>query len=253
MTNPDTPPGRLRIAYSKTGKVRFTSHRDVARIWERALRRAEVPVSYSQGFSPRPKLSFGLALATGFESVAEYLDVDVDVAVSEPGSVVTAERLTACLPEGLEATDVVAVDRSARSLQEAVVSCTWFVELDASTFPTGIGGSGADALDGLVARILDAPVIEITRRRKGRDVTDDVRPLVGDLRPATGDADGVALVADLGTKPRSLRPTDLLAGVAEGLVVNRVRRLHQWINVDAAKVEPLDPAVVAPHRELCAT
>lgn len=251
MTNPDTPPGRLRIGYSKTGKVRFTSHRDVARIWERALRRAEVPVSYSQGFSPRPRLSFGLALPTGFESVAEYVDVDVDVDVSRPDRVVTAEGLTACLPEGLVATDVVAVDRSALSLQEAVVSCTWHVELDPSTLPDG--GATGGAVDRLVSRVLDAPVIEITRRRKGRDVTDDVRPLVGDLRPAPGGADGAALVAELGTKPRSLRPTDLLVGVAAGLVVRRVRRLHQWIDVDGDRVEPLDPSVVAPHRELCAT
>ena len=59
---------RLRIAFSKHGKIRFTSHRDVARIWERALRRTNLPVAYSEGFTPRPKLSFGLALSTGHES-----------------------------------------------------------------------------------------------------------------------------------------------------------------------------------------
>ena len=53
---------KIRIRFSKLGKVRFTSHRDVARIWERALRRAAVPVAYTEGFSPHPKLSFGLAL-----------------------------------------------------------------------------------------------------------------------------------------------------------------------------------------------
>ena len=67
---------RLRLRFDKHGKVRFTSHRDVARIWERTLRRAALPVAYSEGFSPRPKLSFGLALSTGHESDAEYLDVD---------------------------------------------------------------------------------------------------------------------------------------------------------------------------------
>ena len=52
---------RVRIRFSKLGKVRFTSHRDTARIWERALRRVEAPVAYTEGFSPRPRLSFGLA------------------------------------------------------------------------------------------------------------------------------------------------------------------------------------------------
>src|SRR3990170_4028087 len=68
---------RVRFRFSKLGKVRFTSHRDTARCWERALRRAELPVSYTEGFSPRPKVSFGLALSTGHESLAECLDVDL--------------------------------------------------------------------------------------------------------------------------------------------------------------------------------
>ena len=69
---------RVRVRFSKHGKVRFTSHRDVARIWERALRRARVPVAYSAGFNPRPKIAFGLALSTGYSSDAEYLDVELD-------------------------------------------------------------------------------------------------------------------------------------------------------------------------------
>ena len=64
--------GRLRIRFTKLGKVRWTSHRDVARMWERAFRRAQLPVAYSAGFSPRPRVSFGLALPTGHESEADY-------------------------------------------------------------------------------------------------------------------------------------------------------------------------------------
>ncbi len=65
---------RVRLRFSKMGKIRFTSHRDVARMWERALRRSRLPVALSQGFSPHPLLSFGLALPTGCESQGEYLD-----------------------------------------------------------------------------------------------------------------------------------------------------------------------------------
>ena len=67
---------KVRFRYAKLGKLRWTSQRDVARMWERALRKAAVPVAYTSGFSPRPKLSFGLALPTGCESVAEYLDIE---------------------------------------------------------------------------------------------------------------------------------------------------------------------------------
>ncbi|MGH9006322.1 MAG: TIGR03936 family radical SAM-associated protein, partial [Acidimicrobiales bacterium] len=65
----------LRVKFAKVGKIRFTSHRDVARMWERALRRSGIPVARSQGFNPRPIVAFGLALPTGAESLAEYLDV----------------------------------------------------------------------------------------------------------------------------------------------------------------------------------
>ena len=69
---------RVRFRFSKTGKIRFTSHRDVARMWERALRRSRLPVALSQGFSPHPLLSFGLALPTGCESLGEYLDARLE-------------------------------------------------------------------------------------------------------------------------------------------------------------------------------
>ena len=78
---------RIRVRFVKVGKVRWTSHRDLARVWERAIRRVALPVAYSQGFSPRPKVHFGLALSTGHESLAEYLDIDVDLSlihISEP-------------------------------------------------------------------------------------------------------------------------------------------------------------------------
>ena len=75
--NPPDRNRRVRFRFSKVGKVRFTSHRDVARLWERALRRAELPVALTEGFSPRPKVHFGLALPTGYESDGEYLDVDL--------------------------------------------------------------------------------------------------------------------------------------------------------------------------------
>src|SRR3954466_12463420 len=89
----------VRIRFSKLGKIRFTSHRDVARMWERALRRAAVPVAYTEGFSPHPKLSFGLALSTGHESFGEYLDIDL----AEPVDVESIPaRLDPCLPIGLD-------------------------------------------------------------------------------------------------------------------------------------------------------
>lgn len=82
---------RIRLRFTKLGKVRWTSHRDVARMWERALRRAGLPVAYSGGFSPHPLLSFGLALPTGCESTAEYVDVALDPVRAAAAGAGTAE------------------------------------------------------------------------------------------------------------------------------------------------------------------
>ena len=117
---------RMRLRFEKLGKIRFTSHRDVARIWERALRRASLPVAYSEGFSPRPKLSFGLALSTGHESVAEYLDVDFR---DEADITALPAQLTDQLPVGIDVTAAARVAPGAPSLQEDVTSCTWRIEV----------------------------------------------------------------------------------------------------------------------------
>ena len=95
---------RVRIRFVKLGKIRWTSHRDVARMWERAFRRAALPVAYTAGFSPRPKVSFGLALPTGHESVAEYLDVEL--APAGPDVVIASlpARLSSALPAGVDVT-----------------------------------------------------------------------------------------------------------------------------------------------------
>ena len=116
---------RLRIRFAKLGKVRWTSHRDTARMWERAFRRVDLPVAYSNGFSPRPRVSFGLALSTGYESVAEYLDIELS---DSPPEGITPQLdlegltggLSAALPEGVDVLAIAASSDRTLSLQEEV-------------------------------------------------------------------------------------------------------------------------------------
>jgi len=70
-----------RVRYTKTGPARFISHLDVVRLFDRAARRAKISLVYSQGFHPRPKLSFGPPLSLGVGSIAEYLDLEVEMDV----------------------------------------------------------------------------------------------------------------------------------------------------------------------------
>ncbi len=128
----DRPGTRIRLRYSVRGKVRFLSHRDVARVTERAIRRAGIPVAYSQGYSPRPKLHYGLALSVGYESDAEFIDLDLDpdrVGIRDPGAV--AEALAECMPAGLSITASAVVSPGEPSLQDIVTSTSWMVLVDA--------------------------------------------------------------------------------------------------------------------------
>ena len=230
---------RLRIRFTKLGKVRFLGHRDLARIWERTLRRAELSVAYSEGFSPRPKLSFGLALSTGYESDGEYLDVELDPSAPSPQLAALPGRLSALLPEGIDATAACEVSRSEPSLQQAVTSCSWLIEVvDVSV------SDAADAVD----RALAASELMHTRERKGKEVTDDLRPYLLDLTLVGPTPTGVRFAAELGTQPRTLRPAELLAALDPPLTEGLVRRTHQWTTYDGARRElvPVD-ATSAQH------
>jgi radical SAM-linked protein len=234
---------RIRIRYRKLGKVRFTSHRDIARCWERALRRGELPVASTEGFSPRPKVHFGLALSTGHESLGEYLDVDLLEPEGESVDLgALPERLTPLLPPGVDVEAVAVIDRSETSLQEAVTSCRWLIE---------VPGSSPEALSAAVDTILSATELPVVRERKGKEVSDDLRPgilrltVVGATPPDALEP-GAMFEADLATHPRSVRPSELLAAFDPPLAEGRVRRTHQWITSDGATREPLSPSAPSP-------
>jgi radical SAM-linked protein len=219
---------RLRLRFSKEGKIRFTSHRDVARMWERALRRSGLPVAYSQGFVPHPLVSFGLALPTGCESHGEYLDIRLGPAV--PGETPVAEladALSVLLPDGIEVQVAAFVEETEGSLQQEVASCDWELEV------LGVPG---EELAERVDKVLAAPVLIVRRERKGRPTDDDVRPAI--LALSTAGPLG-RLRAELATHPRGIRPGDLVMALGTDVVLDRAWRTHQWIEREGARFEPL--------------
>lgn len=237
---------KVRIRYSKIGKVRFVGNLDVTRLWERALRKASLPVAYSTGFTPRPRLSFGLALPLAAESVAEYVDIEFAQDVPLEG---LAARLSNDLPVGFDVLVVAEKLPGEVSLQEDVVACDWELGL------TGIAYDDAvRAVEGVVG----VASLEFERERKGERRTDDVRPAIeslsvgffGELPKNTG---VVMLTARLATIGRGLRPSELVSVVFPGVedVTDTVRtlwRTKQWIERDGARWEllPMPAAVAAP-------
>lgn len=235
---------RVRFRYAKRGRVRFTSQRDVARMWERALRRSGLPVAWSGGFSPRPLLSFGLALPTGCESLAEYLDVRLEPAAHDlPDLASLPGQLTELLPEGIEVQAAAGLGWVGGSLQQEVTSCSWEME---------VLGVLAEELATRVERLLAAPSVPIRRERKGRPVEDDLRPAVRSLAllvdPVHGTPEGrhARISAEVATYPRGVRPKELLEGLGTDLVLVRACRTHQWIEREGCRWEPLDPGGQVP-------
>lgn len=255
MSPPRKPQVRLR--YSKLGKVRFTSHRDMARVWERAIRKVQLPIAYSEGFSPRAKLSFGLALPTVFESAAEYVDITLEETVDvDP----LPEMLTQVMPAGIDVTGAMALHGKVESLQECVESTTWSLFMN----------SDPDELQTWAADLMAADELLVTRERKGKSRTDDVRPAILEIEVKPGQPDDVPaataeVFAHLAAKPRALRPLELLeinpsasteepsrTSVPSNFVLGR--RIHQFIAPVGARRDPLAVgAAEAPHSLSCAS
>jgi radical SAM-linked protein len=232
----------VRLRFAKHGKIRFISHRDVARAFERAFRIEQVPLAFTEGFSPRPKVSFGLALSVGHESDAEYLDVELTEPV-DTGAL--AERLTPALPEGMPVTGAVRLIERAPALQESITEVHYrVVPVDGHGQPVR-----GDVLDAAVATAMASADLPVARVRKGKESVDDIRPALRSIEVGH-DGDAPRLDLALLTQPRGARPREVLdaldafAGV--GLAEHRVTRTSQWIERGGARLEPLEADAFAP-------
>jgi len=140
---PDGPPPppvvqRVRLRYAKRSRLRFTSHRDFARAFERALRRAEVPMAYSAGFSPHPKISYIGAAPTGVASEAEYLEIGL---MREVDLEALRQALDGALPDGLDIIE--AVPAGPGGLAERIQASKWHIALpgvDVSELESAVSG-----------------------------------------------------------------------------------------------------------------
>ncbi|MEV6654302.1 TIGR03936 family radical SAM-associated protein [Streptomyces sp. NPDC051219] len=196
---------RVRLRYTKRGRLRFTSHRDFQRAFERALRRAEVPMAYSAGFTPHPKVSYANAAPTGTGSEAEYLEIALTES-RDPDKL--RELLNESLPDGLDITD--AVEARTSGLAERLTASVWELRLDG--VPLG------DA-ERAVKVFLAAETVEVQRRTKNGMRSFDARGAVAGLQALPHQADRPVddACAILRLVVRHLtpavRPDDVLSGL----------------------------------------
>lgn len=241
--NPSAAPVcKLRLRYAKRGKLRFTSHRDVARAFERALRRAGLPMAYSQGYSPHPKISWLGAAPTGTASEAEYVEIGL-VAPVDP-EVVRAE-LDAVLPDGLAVLE--SVPAGPGGLAERIEAGRWRIE---------IPGVGTEQLRDAVAALLSAEEVLVERVTKDGKRRLDARAAIVSLTvgeppmPAPGPARrpecGILSAVVRQVSP-AVRPDDVLSalGVVAGLrppaPARAIRMAQGRLDDDGGLVDPLAP------------
>ncbi|WP_084597241.1 TIGR03936 family radical SAM-associated protein [Nocardioides aequoreus] len=235
---PQQPPPvqRLRIRYAKRGRLRFTSHRDFSRAFERALVRSRVPMAYSSGFNPHPRISYAGAAPTGSASEAEYLEIGLADRL-DPAEVSAA--LASSLPDGLDVLEV--VESAGGSLADRLEASVWRLALD---------GVEEERAREAVAALLDAPEVLVERMTKKGLRSFDARAAV--LRAAVVEADptrpGCAILqVVLRHGSPSVRPDDVLAALREtsGLVATAAlqQRVVQgpWDDADGTVGDPLAP------------
>ncbi|MBW8484068.1 TIGR03936 family radical SAM-associated protein [Actinomadura parmotrematis] len=235
---------RLRVRYAKRGRLRFTSHRDISRAVERAVRRAGIPVAFSAGFSPHPKISYAGAAATGTASEAEYLELGL-TEHRDPARV--REELDAALPDGLDIVDVVAVPAGAgkpSALADRLEASEWRIRLDG--VPEGAAAAAVSAF-------LDAGAVEVERLTKKGRRRFDARSAVSAMeveRRAAEPADAPCAILRMVVRHTTpaVRPDDILTGLRQVADLAPpspplVTRLAQG-PLDAATgglADPLDP------------
>ena len=226
---------KVRIQYAKRGRLRFSSTRDFQRALERALRRAAVPVAFSAGFHPHPRISYANAAPTGTASEAEYFEIQL----REPRSPADLHRdLDEALPDGLDI--VVVREADAGALADRLEASDWVLDF---------AGVQVATLDAATGRLLASERIEVTRMMKRGPRTFDVREAVLDAEAVAADAPpySARLRLRLRHLTPSVRPDDVLSALAEVADLQPTRpplvtRMRQGpLRADGTVADPLAP------------
>ena len=194
---------RVRVRYAKTGKLRFVSATDLGRIWERALRRADLPIAYSEGFSPHPRVSFPDALPLGYASTGEYAELTFAAPVEPRAAALDLNAAFAAVTSGgdpapgLRLLDVAEVTGDDPRLAGWLAASLWELR-----YP-GRDGLPA-ALAAAVAAMRAADRLPVARQRKGAPTTVDLRPALHEISSA-----GASVRVTLHHVEPPLRPTEV--------------------------------------------
>lgn len=210
---------RIRVRFTKTGDLQWLSHHDLMRLWERALRRSGLPIAFSEGFNPRPRLSFPLALGIGISSRDEVVEIEMSRWTTAQA---VAEALKPCLPTGMEVTRLELLPPHEKGQVSRV---SYRVALSAEE-----AARAEAALDALWPRAR----WEIVRQRNQKTI--DLKPYVLVARVE----DGVLTFSFRVTPEGTARPEEFCAllGLSFGAVPTRIEKISTDIPSQAPAAPP---------------
>jgi radical SAM-linked protein len=201
MTNANHPQSyRQRLIFAKKKEIKYIGHLDLMLAWERALRRAQIPLAYSQGFNPHPKIQIAASLPLGHTGAAEIMDIIVTHPLA-PGEIL--ERLRPALPMGLALHSVVEIPLKSPTLQHLLRQADYRVLVE-----TDLPG---DELNRRIETLLSAATLVQNRQRKKRAEIIDLRPWLYKLRLDISTGSEALLLMRLAAGPQgNLRPEEIL-------------------------------------------
>ena len=199
---------RVRLTFTKQGALRYTGHLDLHKIIERSIRRAKLPLAYSQGFHPQPKINLAAALPLGFSSRAEVMDIWLNEDVQD-----VPAALQDHAPPGLTMLNAIQVDDREPSLQSQVIAAEYQVEI------TEAGSTSS--LTEKIASILESESIPRIRRKKEYDL----RPLIEELTCTSDNSLFMRLTAREGATGRPEEVLDVMGIPLEDTRIERTRLL----------------------------
>ena len=194
---------RYRITFTRDRTVRFVGHLDLAKTWERILRRADLPVAYSQGFHPLPKITFASALPVGCTSECELMDVVLSEPM-DPSDVMA--RLAPALPAGIAVTSVAQVPLDAPALQAELRWTEYLVTVETD--------EASEQIEQKMRAFLAAPTLPRERRGKSYDLRPLVLSLSAEAVPDSSAQIVMRLLAD--ANAGTGRPDEVLAALGWG-------------------------------------
>ena len=227
----------IRVKYKKEDEMIFISHLDLQRLLQRAFRRAKINLSYSEGFNPHPKMSYGNALALGVESQGEYVDIEIedDIEVKE-----FLERINEQLPDGIKFVKGQEIDPKTPSLSSIIVYGEYIFNIDLEV------PLSKEFVKSRVLNFVKSKEIIITKKnKKGKKVEVDIRPMIRNFDLVSLDDNRVTFVSTIATGSKAnLNINILITQILDMLNLDMDPREVGVLRRDLYKVE--DGQLVTP-------